>query len=78
MATFRTICELSMGVRGKIRRTVMIALGGALTTLGASGQSLPTFFPFPNETGVLETFKSGGMPIGLTDPSFQPLGSKWP
>jgi cytochrome c peroxidase len=48
-------------------------MAGVLETLGA--QTLPNLFPFPNESGVLETYNAGGGPIDMTNPFFQPLGT---
>jgi hypothetical protein len=41
----------------------------------ANAQSLPNLFPFPNASGVLETYNAGGKPIDLTGPFFQSLGT---
>src|SRR5581483_4647385 len=41
----------------------------------ASGQSLPNLFPFPNATGVLETYNIKDKPLDLSGPFFQPLGT---
>lgn len=41
----------------------------------AHGQSLPNLFPFPNATGVAETYNADGKPIDLTGPFFQSLGT---
>jgi hypothetical protein len=41
----------------------------------ASGQSLPNLYPFPNASGLLETFNTGNGPIDLTGPFFQSLGT---
>ena len=46
-----------------------------LAVLSASGQSLPNLFPFPNASGVLETYNANGAPIDMTGPFFQSLGS---
>ena len=46
-------------------------LGGMV----ANGQSLPNLYPFPNASGVLETYNAGGGPIDLSGPFFQSLGT---
>ncbi|HEY1497155.1 MAG TPA: hypothetical protein VGF49_21515 [Candidatus Solibacter sp.] len=49
--------------------------GTVLGALSANGQSLPNLFPFPNASGLLETYNSGGRPIDLSGPFFQSLGT---
>jgi cytochrome c peroxidase len=56
-------------------KAVVCAMGGLLTGLAASGQSLPNRFPLPNGSGLLETQNAGGGPIDLTGPFFQSLGT---
>ena len=56
-------------------KAVACAMGGLLTGLAASGQSLPDRFPLPNGSGLLETQNAGGGPIDLTGPFFQSLGT---
>jgi hypothetical protein len=54
----------------------LICLTGIVA--GASvvnGQSLPNLFPFPNASGLLETYNAGGRPIDLSGPFFQSLGT---
>jgi hypothetical protein len=41
----------------------------------AQAQSLPNLFPFPNASGMLETYNAGDKPIDLTGPFFQSLGT---
>ena len=55
-----------------IRLFLAVLLGSAYT---AYGQSLPNLFPFPNASGILETYNAGGGPIDMTGPFFQSLGS---
>ena len=43
--------------------------------IAAIGQSLPNLFPFPNGSGFVETYNSGGQAIDLTGPFFQSLGA---
>ena len=53
-----------------MRAAVVLAGLGAL-----HAQSLPNLFPFPNASGVLETYNAGGSPIDLNNPFFQSLGT---
>jgi cytochrome c peroxidase len=48
-----------------------LLLGG----FSSNGQSLPSLFPFPDATGIVETYNSGGQPIELSGPFFQSLGT---
>jgi cytochrome c peroxidase len=57
------------------RQSLVVLVVSALSGSGASAQSLPNLYPFPNATGVLETFNAGGKPIDLTGPFFQSLGT---
>jgi cytochrome c peroxidase len=41
----------------------------------ANAQSLPNRFPFPNATGLLETYNAGNLPVDLSGPFFQSLGT---
>ncbi|HEY1946109.1 MAG TPA: hypothetical protein VGG97_03830 [Bryobacteraceae bacterium] len=41
----------------------------------AQAQKIPDLFPFPNTTGLLETYHSEGGPISMSGPFFQPLGT---
>jgi cytochrome c peroxidase len=50
-----------------------IAVVAGLGALHA--QSLPNFFPFPNASGILETYNAGGAPVDLSNPFFQSLGT---
>ena len=59
----------------KAGKTVLCVMGGLLTGIAASGQSLPNLFPFPNASGLLETNNAGNGPIDLTGPFFQSLGT---
>ncbi|MBZ5580497.1 MAG: hypothetical protein LAP40_28425 [Acidobacteriia bacterium] len=43
--------------------------------MAAQAQSLPNLFPFPNGSGLLETFNTAGGPIDLSGPFFQSLGT---
>jgi cytochrome c peroxidase len=54
----------------------LLFLSGALFSgVTAQGQSLPNLFPFPNASGLLETYNAGDKPIDLTGPFFQSLGT---
>ncbi|HLJ18127.1 MAG TPA: hypothetical protein VKV15_26780 [Bryobacteraceae bacterium] len=57
------------------RRWGLVFIGGWLSVWAASGQSLPNLFPFPNATGLLETYNTANAPIDLTGPFFQSLGT---
>src|SRR6266852_2600888 len=59
----------------KIRVALVCAIGVLSRGLTASGQSLPNLFPFPNATGLLETYNTANGPIDLTGPFFQSLGT---
>jgi cytochrome c peroxidase len=48
-------------------------MAGLLHALSA--QTLPNLFPFPNDSGVLETNNGGGGAIDLNGPFFQSLGT---
>jgi cytochrome c peroxidase len=53
-----------------MRAAVVVAGLGAL-----HAQSLPNLFPFPNASGLLETYNAGGGSIDLNNPFFQSLGT---
>lgn len=57
------------------RQVLGVVIGGWLSGFGVNGQSLPNLFPFPNATGVLETYNAGNQPIDLSGPFFQALGT---
>jgi cytochrome c peroxidase len=50
-------------------------IGCVVSGLAANGQPLPNLFPFPNATGVLETYNTANGAIDLTGPFFQSLGT---
>ncbi len=56
-------------------QATIFAVGIGLCGLAANGQSLPNLFPFPNASGILETYNTGGGPVDLTGPFFQSLGA---
>ena len=56
------------------RQMLVMVMGGWLSNFAANGQSLPNLFPFPNASGVLETYNTGNGPIDLSGPFFQSLG----
>jgi cytochrome c peroxidase len=54
----------------------LLLLAGALFSgVTAQGRSLPNLFPFPNASGLLETYNAGDKPIDLTGLFFQSLGT---
>jgi cytochrome c peroxidase len=57
------------------RTAILITLGTVLAGLQLNGQSLPNLYPFPNSSGILQTYNAGGGPIDLTGPFFQSLGT---
>ncbi len=57
------------------RQTLAVVMGGWLSGFTANSQSLPNLFPFPNATGVLETYNTANQPINLSGPFFQSLGT---
>jgi cytochrome c peroxidase len=59
----------------KMKVALVLVIGTSLSALAASGQSLPDLFPFPNATGLLETYNAGNGPIDLSGPFFQSLGT---
>ena len=66
--------RVRMSARMRLRIITLVA--GMFGALAASGQSLPSLFPFPDATGLLETYNAGNQPIDLTGPFFQSLGTK--
>jgi len=52
-----------------------LALVVLTRSLMADAESLPNLFPFPNSTGLLETYNTAGGPISLSGPFFQSLGT---
>lgn len=46
-----------------------------ISALVAGGQSIPNRFPFPNASGLLETYNLQNKPIDLSGPFFQSLGT---
>ena len=57
-------------MRIKTIGSLALVIASWFSVLAANGQSLPNLFPFPNATGVLETYNAGGTPIQLTGPFF--------
>lgn len=55
--------------------TGVFVAGSLLLPSLVYGQSLPNRFPFPNATGLLETYNTAGGPISLSGPFFQSLGT---
>jgi hypothetical protein len=62
-----------MSSSGKKKNLALVV--GLISALAANGQSLPNRFPFPNATGLLETYNLQNKPIDLTGPFFQSLGT---
>ena len=52
-----------------------IGMLAALCGETAKAQALPNLFPFPNASGLLETYNTGNAAIDLTGPFFQSLGT---
>ncbi len=61
--------------RRRITTALVFMSGTVFSALTANAQSLPNLFPFPNATGVLETYNAGNRPIDLSGPFFQSLGT---
>jgi cytochrome c peroxidase len=57
------------------KRALALVTGGLWITTAAAAQSLPNLFPFPNATGLLETYNTANQSINLTGPFFQSLGT---
>ena len=55
-------------------RTVAVFLAGAFAA-AASAQSLPNLFPYPNGSGLSETYNTNHKPLDLTGAFFQSLGT---
>ena len=55
--------------------TLAVVCAVSISGWAVHAQSLPNLFPFPNVSGVLETYNAGGKPIDLTGPFFQSLGT---
>jgi hypothetical protein len=62
-------------MKANARAVLVLVIGGLLSGFPANGQSLPNLYPFPNATGILETFNAGGKPVDLSGPFFQSLGT---
>jgi cytochrome c peroxidase len=54
--------------------TYALMIGALFGELAAFGQTLPNLPPFPNASGLLETYNIQGRPIDLSGPFFQSLG----
>jgi hypothetical protein len=54
---------------------LLVLSGALLGGVVARGQSLPNLFPFPNASGLLETYNADDRPIDLSGPFFQSLGT---
>lgn len=62
-------------MRVNTRQAMGAVIGCVVSGLAANGQPLPNLFPFPNATGVLETYNTANGAIDLTGPFFQSLGT---
>jgi len=58
---------------GRFGRILCAVTGIIFVQCAANGQSLPNLFPFPNATGLLETYNTAGDSVSLTGPFFQCL-----
>jgi cytochrome c peroxidase len=65
--------EVCMSQRAKVG--LVFVTCSFLGELPAIGQTLPNLYPFPNRSGLLETYNGNGKPIDLTGPFFQSLGT---
>jgi cytochrome c peroxidase len=54
---------------------LVVVAGSLVLHSPAYAESLPNLFPFPNATGLLETYNTAGGAINLSGPFFQPLGT---
>jgi cytochrome c peroxidase len=61
--------------RGFVRLTLLLVSSSLAQHVTASGPYLPDLFPFPNATGLLETYNTAGGPISMSGPFFQALGT---
>jgi cytochrome c peroxidase len=59
----------------RIKWTFALVICSFVGNLAATGQTLPNLFPFPNGSGLLETYNANGKPIDLSGPFFQSLGT---
>jgi hypothetical protein len=70
--------KLSQGVSmsSRIKKNLGLIAAVLIGTLTANGQThLPNRFPFPNASGLLETYNLKNEPIDLHGPFFQSLGT---
>src|SRR5215469_13913858 len=59
----------------RIKWACALVICSFVGNVAAMGQTLPNQFPFPNGSGLLETYNANGKPIDLTGPFFQSLGT---
>ena len=57
------------------KTNLALVAAGLITAFTANGQLLPNRFPFPNASGLLETYNLQNKPIDLRGPFFQSLGT---
>jgi hypothetical protein len=67
--------QLEEVMTNNTKKALVVMIGGWFSSIAANGQSLPNLYPFPNASGVLETYNADGKPIDLTGPFFQSLGT---
>ncbi len=58
-----------------VKNRLALVTAGLMSAWMANAQSLPNLFPFPNATGLLETYNTNNQPIDLSGPFFQSLGT---
>jgi hypothetical protein len=59
----------------RVRETSAFIIGGLISALVASGQSVPNLFPFPDSSGFVETYNINNTSIDVTGGFFQSLGT---
>ena len=59
----------------RIKWACALVICSFVGSVAATGQTLPNLFPFPNGSGLLETYNANDKPIDLTGPFFQSLGT---
>jgi hypothetical protein len=60
---------------GKTLVSRALIAGGLVWGTSAKAAQIPNLFPYPNSTGLLETYNSSGGHISTSGPFFQPLGT---
>ena len=49
-----------------LRLALLVVTGSLMPQFPVDAESLPNLFPFPNSTGLLETYNTAGGPISLS------------